>query len=205
MLLADGSTAQVVVDPSGIQTVIVQKPYTFDGLTAEPLDYDCPFRVVVPHTAIHPATMAGVPRNAEWVNVSASPHAYLGALTHWWADGRTFMVVEHDVTCRREMFDELDACPELWCTFPYLPECPCGNPACREAWRNQLGATRFRAELIAAVPDAMHITDPDLWDWHNVCDGLGNNLRAAGFTHHWHEPGVEHHRSVQRDGLEEYV
>lgn len=63
-----------------------------------------------------------------------------------------------------------------------------------EAWRNELGCTRFRAELIAAVPDAVSSIPTDGWDWHNLCDGLGGNLRRAGFSHHWHFPPVRHHR-----------
>ena len=66
-----------------------------------------------------------------------------------------------------------------------------------ESWRNALGCTRYRKELIAAVPDALLSIPADNWDWHNVCDGLGNNLRAAGYSHHWHEPWVSHHREVQ--------
>lgn len=56
-----------------------------------------------------------------------------------------------------------------------------------------LGCTRFRKELIEAVPDALTSIPEDNWDWHNMCDGVGNNLRAAGYTHHWHTPPVEHH------------
>jgi hypothetical protein len=71
-----------------------------------------------------------------------------------------------------------------------------------ENWRNELGCTRFRAELIQAVPDALEGTPlgnnglPITWDWKNLCDGLGNNLRAAGATHHWHYPAAEHHHRL---------
>lgn len=201
MLLPDGSVAQIVTDPSGVDTVIVRRAHTFNE-AAVSSGYTSPFRWYVPFTAKHPDTVANAPDNATWVNVAQHDHAYYAALTHWWEQGETFAVLEHDVICRPDIVESFDACPELWCTYPYVPECECGNPACREAWRNQLGCTRFRAELMTAVPAALRDAPPHLWDWHNACDGLGNSLRAAGFTHHWHLPGVDHHRGVQRDGLE---
>ncbi len=151
-------------------------------------------RWYVPYTALHPATVAAAPPDAIWVDVRSSTHAYFAALASWWADGDTFAVLEHDVLCRLDVIAELEACPELWCLYGYDPMC---HPACQEAWRNQLGCTRFRAEILAAVPDAVSGIPADGRDWHGVCDGLGNNLRAAGFTHHWHGPAVEHHREVQ--------
>ena len=51
---------------------------------------------------------------------------------------------------------------------------------------------RRRSELIAAVPDAVSSIPREGWGWQNLCDGLGQNLRKAGFTHHWHEPAVQH-------------
>lgn len=196
--LPDGSTATFVGDPSGVRTVIVKRPppESFDG-DLTPQTGPAPFDCYVPHTRRHPKVVAAAPTNAQWVDVAQSPNAYYAALTAWWAQGATFMVIEHDVVCSPEIIAAFDACPEPWCLHQYDPVCPCGNPACREAWRNALGCTRFRADLIAAVPDALTSIPPDNWDWHNVCDGLGNNLRAAGYTHHWHEPPVPH---IRREG-----
>lgn len=193
MLLSDGSTAHVVVDPSGIETVVVHKPRD-DGPDLGTSGYESPFQVYIPHTARHPLTVSTAPENATWVDVSQSDFAYYAALASWWDRGETFMVLEHDVICRPDVVAELDACPEPWCLYGYEEIC---HPGCMEAWRNALGCTRYRKELIAAVPDALMSIPPDNWDWHNVCDGLGDNLRAAGYTHHWHEPWVSHHRKVQ--------
>lgn len=148
----------------------------------------------VPYTAVHPLTASTAPPDATWVDVSCSPVAYWAALRAIWARGETFALLEHDVVCRSEVTAELDACSEPWCVFPY-DFC---HVECREAWRNMLGCTRFRAEMIAAVPDAVSLIPADNRDWHNMCDGLGANLRAAGFTHHWHGPPVEHHRETHR-------
>lgn len=198
--LPDGSTASYVADPSGVETVIIRPALTFDDSTVTS-GFTSPFQWYVPHTARHPQTAANAPDGATWVNVAQSPNAYYAALLKWWAQGDTFAVLEHDVECRPDVVASFDECPEPWCLYEYAPVCDCGNPDCREAWRNMLGCTRFRAELIAAVPDAVASIPTDNWDWHNVCDGLGNNLRAAGYTHHWHAPPVFHHRLVQRDGL----
>ncbi len=193
MLLSDGSTAKIVVDPSGLQTVVLHAARE-DGPPLGTSGYTSPFPVYIPHTVRHPQTALGAPENATWVDVSQSPNAYYAALAHWWERGETFMVLEHDVICRPDVIEEFDACPEPWCLYGYTEIC---HRECMEAWRNALGCTRFRKELIDAVPDALASVPRENWDWHNVCDGLGNNLRAAGFTHHFHEPWVSHHRKVQ--------
>lgn len=200
----------MVTGPSGVPTVLIKQFRDFESRVVFDSGFDAPFDCLIAHTAIHPQTANSAPSNATWVDVSFSPHAYYAALLWQWAKGETFMVLEHDVVCRPDVIASFDECPEPWCLYPYAPECPCGNPQCREAWANALGCTRYRKELIEDVPDALTAIPRDMpdglpcWEWHNVCDGLGAQLRAAGYTHHWHEPAVEHHRLVQRDGLEEY-
>ena len=185
--------AHTVTDPSGVQAVMLTKA------TAVP---DChgpaaPFPVYYPHTAVLPEIAEAAPVNATWVNVAASPLSYWAAMASWWERGETFAVVEHDVVARPDVFTSFEDCPEPWCLYGYGNMC---HPACQEAWRNQLGCTRFRAEIIAAVPDAVLGMEPHLRDWHNMCDGVGNALRAAGYTHHWHYPAIEHTQRVQREG-----
>ncbi len=192
--LPDGSTATIYREDD-IETVVIRPAPKFGDITVEPLEVDAPFAVYVPHTYRHPQTVAGVPRNAVWVDVAQSDIAYYAALCDWWSKGETFLVLEHDVVCRPDVIAELDACPEPWCLYGYDPYC---HEECREAWRNALGCTRFRAELLAAVPDAVTSIPRGYWDWHNVCDGIGHNLRAAGFTHHWHGPPVRHHSWEER-------
>lgn len=144
----------------------------------------------IPYTYVHPMTVAGAPADAIWVDVSASNLSYFGALLDWWTRGESFAVLEHDVVARPDVIEAFETCPEPWCTYGYSTIC---HPTCMEAWRNALGCTRFRSEIIAAVPNAVSSIPEDGWDWHNLCDGLGNHLRAAGYSHHWHEPWVNHH------------
>lgn len=132
-----------------------------------------------------------VPPGTQWVDVRGSDLAYYEALTEIWGKGEDFAIIEHDVVIHDLVVEEFESCPEPWCVFGYDNMC---HPECQEAWANQLGCTRFRAELMEEVPDALTSVPPGpLQDWHNVCDGLGNNLRAVGYWHHWHTPHVGHH------------
>ena|ERR1700752_20103 len=152
-------------------------------------------RVVIPHTAVHPVTLEAAPEHAEWIDVSVDGEAYWRAMCEWWADGETFIVLEHDVICRPDVLQGFESCDCAWAAHKYDDMC---CPECSEAWANTLGATRFTADLIAAVPGAASSIPPNLRHWTNMCDGLGNNLRAAGFTHHWHGE-IEHHHMTLND------
>jgi hypothetical protein len=151
----------------------------------------------VPYTQVHLATVAGAPKDAVWVDVSAHEHAYWSALREMWAYGRSFALLEHDVVCRSDVVEAFETRPEPWLAFGYDDIC---HPACMEAWANTLGCTRFTAELVRAVPDAVSSIPPDGRDWHGVCDFLGRNLRAAGFSHAWGFPWVEHHHMGRHKG-----
>jgi len=154
-------------------------------------------RVLVPFTKRHPDIEAAAPAHAEWVDVSEDGFAYWRLLCEWWARGETFMVLEHDVICRPEILEHFESCPEPWCLHPYDDMCHWG---CMEKWANSLGCIRFDASLMRAVPDAASsVEDPKLRIWTDACNGLGNNLRDAGFTHHWHFPAVYHH-AIGREG-----
>ena len=144
----------------------------------------------VPYARVHERTVNGAPRDAVWVDVSRDPLAYHAALAWAWESGESFALLEHDVVCRPDVVAAFEDCPEPWCVFGYSDIC---HVECMEAWRNMLGCTRFRAEVLEAVPDAVSSIPEDRRDWHNVCDEVGDRLRAAGFSHHWHFPWVDHH------------
>lgn len=187
LTLPDGATIRTVVAPSGNAAVWVDRAGYIEPPAPQPRCGDVAY--YVPFTKVHPATVAGAPDDAVWVDVSSGPDAYFGAFYGWWARGESFAVIEHDVVCRPDVVEGFEDCPEPWCIHGYDPYC---HIECREAWRNALGCTRFRRELIEAVPDAVASIPLERWDWHNLCDGLGDNLRAAGATHHWHDPPVLH-------------
>jgi len=167
-------------------------------------------RVIIPFTHRHRETEEAAPADAEWYDVGADPHAYWRLLRDVWADGGTFLIVEHDVVCRPDVLASLATCPEPWCAFPYADMC---HWECMEAWANTLGCTRFSAEIIAACPDAVSSLREELRDWRNLCDHIAGDkvdgtptvtlrpgsLRAAGYTHHWHFPAVVHHHMGRND------
>lgn len=159
-------------------------------------------RVIVPFTVRHPRVEAAVPVGAEWRDVSGDSHAYWRLMCELWADQETFAVVEHDVLWRSDVTDQFASCLEPWCVFRYRNIC---HAACMDAWANMLGCTRFRAELIRARPHAVISIPENQRDWHNLCDSIAGDkvggmpaplrpgsLRAGGFKHHWHHPGVRH-------------
>lgn len=190
--LSDGSRLEVITHEGGNQTVLVSTRKFGEHLlppTPEPRLGDVQW--YVPYAAIHQPTVEAAPRDAIWIDVSASDTSYYGALLGVWERGETFALLEHDIICRPDVVEEFENCPEPWCIYGYADIC---HPQCMEAWANAMGCTRYRAELMEAVPDALSAIPPEGWDWHNLCDGLGRNLRAAGFTHHWHDPWVKHDR-----------
>ena len=144
----------------------------------------------VPFAEVNEQTFNAAPPNTIFLDVSDDNDAYWRALSYMWEEGQDFAVIEHDVICRPDVVEQFDNCPEPWCMFAYDNMC---HEACKEAWANALGCTRFRKEVIDAVPHALSAIPEKDRDWHNVCDGLGNHLREAGYTHHWHAPDVGHH------------
>ncbi len=152
----------------------------------------------VHYTGVRPDVAQAAPPGTVWVDVSSHSGAYYESLCDIWAAGESFATLEHDIICRPDIVEAFENCPEPWCNFWYSDVC---HPHCRDAWANHLGCTRFRAELMEKVPDAMSSIPPGhLRDWHEVCNGLGGDkgpngwgLRAAGFKNHWHGEVRHHH------------
>ena len=151
-------------------------------------------------TKVLPEVLEAAPVDVELVDVSSSPLAYFASLERIWGLGEGFATIEHDVVWRPDIEHAFEACEHPWCTFVYSDICHPEpyedrlgwHPSCREAYRDQLGCTRFRRELVRAVPDAVSAIAEPLRHWARVNEGLGANLRAAGYGHHWHEPVVKH-------------
>ena len=146
--------------------------------------------VLIAYTSRHVDTIAGAPDAAEWVYVGEDPHDYWRVLTEFWSRGEDLMVLEHDVVCRPDVLSGFAACPKPWCLHSYHNHTEQDS----ENWRNALGATRFRRELVRAVPDALSRIKPQYRDWRNLCDAIGDYLRECGYWHHFHSPPVVHHQ-----------
>ena len=151
--------------------------------------------ILVPYTVRHSLTEQGVPAWADWVYVGNSPYDYWRLLCDWWTE--EFTVIEHDVRATPEIFAEFEACPEPWCYFHYSNH----TKENAEAWRyGILGCTRFRDEIIQAVPTALTELGWRFRDWHVLSTGLGMTLREAGFEPHVHGV-VDHHRMMDVGGV----
>lgn len=217
MILNDGTHVRFDEDEDGVKRVVLVPPDQAVAVaTVPPGDYLAPFPVYYPFTRRDPRTIAGSPKNAQWVDVSSSPFAYYAAIVSWWEQslqtGEDFAIVEHDVVCRPDIIEAFETCPRPWCSFTYADICcqdETGWSPCMEAWRNMIGCTRFRAEMVADVPDAAssvpshcpdscteHKQRDQHWDWRVICNQVLDNLRAKGFQHHWHYPGAEHHHML---------
>lgn len=117
-----------------------------------------PARIVVPFTAVHKDTRAALEpygKRVEYVNV-ADRGAYWGLFRDLWAEGRDFVVVEHDTVPRPATIERFDRCRQSWCACSYT-----WRPRPRYTWMTDrstkvikgLGCVRFRAEVMKAAPE----------------------------------------------------
>ena len=155
-------------------------------------------RVVIPYVPNykhadlrHPLTVAAAPMTAHWVDVSGSTWNYWSLLRNAWDPNHDLFLIEHDVEAREDAVAEMESCPELWCFSQYHHF----SPEDAEAWHwGILGFTRFRSQLISALPRLIVDLDVRWRDWHEMSTGIGMKLREAGYAPHVHEPPVFHHR-----------
>jgi len=70
-----------------------------------------------------------------------------------WAAGRDFVIVEHDVEIPPGALAGFVVCPSPWCAHSY--EVYAGDVATAYGGPYALGLARFRAELMAAHPEAV--------------------------------------------------
>jgi hypothetical protein len=150
--------------------------------------------VIVPYVDLAPETYRAV---KDWPGLELYPidpadvTAYCRLLQQVWAAGETFCVIEHDILPHRTVYYDFVHCPHDYCAFPY-------------PWTTQigpaLGCTRFRAELLAEIPDAMdQVAEmPSVWGppghYRQVDVYLMRRVlrNAHGRQPHVHLPPVEH-------------
>lgn len=112
-------------------------------------------RIIVPFAGrVHPITRAALrdlAPEAEFVDVSGDLFAYGRLLGRVWADGESFLLLEHDIEVTPRALEEAQTCDRLWCTSPY-----------RYRWlayefmlTSALGCARFRGDLLKAHPEVM--------------------------------------------------
>jgi len=154
--------------------------------------------VIVCYTRLllRPETVASLEAHAphaELHDVTDDPDAYWRALARVWADGEAFIAVEHDVELTPEVLPQFAACPEPWCSFGY-GDIPTGALVIGQ----QIGAVRFRAELVQAHPDVFESIEPRDRGWTGLDMPLHRELWRRGLVAHFHLPPVAHHRRDEK-------
>lgn len=151
-------------------------------------------RVVVPYTYVgrEVATALGAThRPWDMLPVGGSDRDYYDLLTRLWAEGETFVIVEHDIVVHPTAIDELEQCTHEWCGFPHYYG--------RYGLTYGLGCVKFDAALMARHPDAMIrvgvMSDPThpKRHWCRLDAWLqGTVLPHRGEVKHCHDTPVRH-------------
>lgn len=154
----------------------------------------------MPWTRRYPQVSAALHRTGyKWYGrwVGGSDEAYWRLLGEYWADGETFINVEHDVVVRPDTLRELENCPKDWCAFsvPYLGGHYAG-----------LACVKFGEALLRGLPDAldragkMFNGNHPPRHWCTLDHFLQREvLPGAGFIRHEHEPPLRHIRAPGSD------
>jgi hypothetical protein len=148
-------------------------------------------RVLVPYARLHPSAEAALVRHAptaEFIYVGGDQTAYHRLVSAAWANGRDFVLIEHDIEVHEQVLPQFMACPELWCVFAYpLARRPDGSSVYLD---HSLGCARFRARLLAEHPKPF--AGLPGYHWAKVDADLQAAL--APLEPHLHLPPVAHHK-----------
>ena len=135
-------------------------------------------RIAVPFTQLRAETVIALHGQEVTYAPMTTDQSYFELLRDLWAEGKTFIIVEHDIVVTPDTIPELAACDHEWCAmaFPYRGD---------TAW--SLACTKFSASLIARFPDLMaevggmhdakhppgHWCRMDAWIWQALaCRGV---------------------------------
>jgi hypothetical protein len=146
------------------------------------------------YTRIWDEAVAALPADAEFVYVGGAFTDYWDGIAARWGAG-DLLIVEHDIRIHDQVIAQFDACPNMWCTFPYLHSpgyyLDCG-----------IGCVRFRRQCQQAVtPQEIQHIWGSCWEcapdntpgcWRHIDGKIKQALEDRGLQHHVHEPAVEH-------------
>jgi hypothetical protein len=123
--------------------------------------------------------------NAEYVHMTKDD-SYYNLLVDCWRAGETFAIVEHDIVVWPGGIQELENCPEQWCTIPYY---------CSVGWiLDGLGCTKFGADLIRKYPAFLDEPFPSCCSHTRYFCGLdrliAHRMQELEIEPHVHNPGV---------------
>jgi hypothetical protein len=165
-------------------------------------------RIVCPYEpSIEFHCEAALPPETEKVHLGPYFDAYWRLLRELWADGESFILIEHDIVVTPLVIDRLTKCTSSpWCTHPYLGAgWKDGYP--KALVQTSLGCVRFDQELILDHPEVWELVgeidnanDSARREYHYLDVRLLGVLRdKLGYWPHIHgEPVVHHH--MYQDG-----
>jgi hypothetical protein len=104
--------------------------------------------------------------------------SYDALIRQLWAEGKPFILVEHDVLPWPGAVQQLWTCPRPWCTFEYFM---------LGEMRVALGCTKFDPSQLGPCPLPAEPQDWHQMDWHVIAE-----LAARYHVAHLHEPAVSH-------------
>lgn len=143
--------------------------------------------IYVPYSKLQPATLISlIGYDYEPVKVTGK-YGYSKYFKQRWAEGQTFINIEHDCVPWPGAIEAIEQCEQDWCVYNYsLPVHRQQNLGIVEAGGIPLGCIKISAHLIAETKDCW---DKPI-DW-SYCDGhLADYLRARGFRPHQHFPSI---------------
>jgi hypothetical protein len=127
----------------------------------------------------------------------ARDDAYWSLMCDVWAEGRSTLIVEHDVEIHSGVIPSLLVCREPWCVYPYNG--PGVGQGGDPLLYRSLGCTRFSSAVMrdlpalvrdSARPDAVGVA---MNSWRRLDIWIGDRMRDAGIEVHTHWPPVDHH------------
>ena len=139
-------------------------------------------KIYVPYTNLLQATQIALVEY-DYIPVDLKDQAYSDFLRERWAEGESFINIEHDIVPWPGAIEEIAECPEPWCGYAYHTG-PSLDP--HPYWHPMLGCVKLGAELIRRTAG--------MWDEHIMfflCDStLAERGYAARLSPHRHFPGV---------------
>jgi hypothetical protein len=111
---------------------------------------------------------------------------YYNLVVSCWNAKETFCIVEHDIVVWPGALQELESCPEFWCTRPYY---------CSVGWIiDGLGCTKFSKELLERYPSLVNEPFPSCCahtkNWCGLDRVINHRMIEMGMKPHVHLPGV---------------
>lgn len=135
------------------------------------------------------------------MDVGRDPFAYARLLEQMWADGESFLIVEHDVQLTPRALRQALHCACWWSAAPYTGQGQTHRQASLIV--QSLGCVRFRRQIIEAVPGAISRANSGQDAASSICppghwkclDGrILSSLGIEGFKPHQHDEVPHHHR-----------